>query len=167
MSFLTSKDLKKDNPKNEQDIQSTQKVFDGSREPALENKQGGARSITKDISEESNENLQNNRYVDRNKLSMVMTKLSPNIASSYIEYAANMKQICVYNPTTTIVKLGVNRVDTASYEFIVNANKIVVLPPFNFNGIYYLQESILAGFIVPIIFAYGSIELSPTVTVIT
>ena len=168
--FTTKRNIEKqikDDVIKSGDKQSDSKVFDSTRIDALVNAGSGKRSEIRDISQVQDEQQKNNRYVDSNAIPMVLTKLTPDVAKAVIEYAQKMKQICVYNPTTTIIKLGVERVDTSSYEFLINANKIVVLPPFNFDHITYLQESIQAGFVVPIIFAYADINLMPSVSVIT
>ena len=155
----------KDN-NNREDQQTEQELLDAAREPALQNANAGKPHSVKDISAEVNPQTRI-KTVDSNKLNFQMTKLNPSTASDKIEYASNMKQIIVYNPSTTVLKLGSTRVDTNSYEFLVNGMKCAVLPPFNFDVIYYLQETIQAGFIVPIIFAYGEVQSNPVTTDLT
>jgi hypothetical protein len=88
-------------------------------------------------------------------------------SSGIINYASAMKQFAVFNPTTRVIKIGLSWVTTNDYIWIINANKMVVLPPVNFNVLSYLQETFTAQSVVPTLYAYDCWELSPSVSSIT
>jgi len=151
---------------NEQkhDEQNELDVMYGTAKAAENNKNTGKRSIVTDLSQDVNlstvfsgEQFKQNDNV----VSDEYTRLSQDNASGRIDYSSSKKQIVVYNPTTTVLKLGVDRVDTNSYMFTVKANQMVILPPLNFSKLYYLQESIQTGiYTTPVIFAYSEAKFS-------
>jgi hypothetical protein len=104
-------------------------------------------------------------YGDNVTLPIVVDKLIN--VSGRINYTGMMVQLAIYNPTARIIKIGLNNALTDEYEYIINAQKLVVLPPFKFNSIYYLQETYTAGRINPTLYAYNCIMLTPVVNTIT
>lgn len=89
-------------------------------------------------------------------------------ASGYANYASNMKQLAVFNPTTRIIKIALDgNIGTSAYVFIVNANKLAVLPPINFDVVNWLQETYTASSINPLLIAYSRGDLAPSVSSIT
>lgn len=141
------------------DEQNENNVKSGVNDAALKNKSSGKRNIVTDLSQDVNlSNVFSGEQFKQNDnvITDEYKRLSQDVSSGRIDYSSNKKQIIVYNPTTTVLKLGVDRVDTNSYMFTVKANQMVILPPLNFSKLYYLQESIQVNiFTTPIIFAYS------------
>lgn len=89
-------------------------------------------------------------------------------ASGYANYSSNMKQIAVFNPTTRIIKIALDgNIGTNAYIFIVNANKLAILPPINFDIVNWLQETFVSGSINPMLIAYSKGDLAPSISSIT
>lgn len=146
---------------NEQqhDIQNEKNISTAIGINASENKEAGKRSIVTDLSQDVSLStvLTGEQFKQSsNVISDEYTRLSQDVVSGRIDYSSSKKQIIVYNPTTTVLKLSIDRVDTNSYMFTVKANQMVILPPLNFSKLYYLQETIQTGiYATPIIFAYS------------
>jgi len=160
--FYTRKDVSK-----KEDVITNPEVDESTKGAVKENASGGKRVTVVDISGGINSEATRNKDVNNNSLDNIMVRLTNDKSSGIIEFAQTIKQIAIYNPTTTVIKLGSNRVGTNDYEFVVNANKMVVLPPFNCNRIYYIQETISNGSVNPIIFGYTTPDKSVGISSIT
>jgi len=146
------------NPQSK-DVDAEYKVSDGLDNAADENKDAGKRSkvtnLTQDVDVAKKLNSADYKSSD-NVVDNDILRLSQDKASGVIDYSSNKTQLAIYNPTTTVIKLGVDRVDANSYMFTVKANQMVILPPMNFSKIYYLQETIQTGiYVTPIVYAYA------------
>ena len=104
-----------------------------------------------------------------NGLPMQVQPLSQDNVKGRFSLGGRCKQVGYYNPTTTIIKLSLTKsfVDSTSYEYIINANKVGLLPPLNFTDVNYLQEAIVAGVVLPLLFFYECIVGNPNNNSIT
>lgn len=99
-----------------------------------------------------------------------VTNVSPQLkfltseAKINLVYENPMKQLAIYNGTLRTIKISLGDVTTDSYLFLVNANKMAVLPPFNFDRLYLLQEGTITGSIMPCVFAYTEGNIAPNIS---
>jgi len=122
-----------------------------------------------DYSQQINPKATMNFESGKNGLAMQVQPLTQDNVKGRFSLGGKCIQVGYYNPTTTVIKLSLTKsvVDTASYEYIINANKMGLLPALNFTDINYLQETIQTGFVLPLLYFYECVIGEPTNSSIT
>lgn len=129
----------------------------------LPNKDAGfAKDLSSEINPQANLKLpNNNNSIPNTRETIVMQQQN-------FYYSDERKQLSIYNQTAKVIKVKIGSpATTSNYDFIVNAQKLVVFPPFNFDAIGIWQDTFTNSDINPVLFTYNDDNISPCVNAIT
>ncbi len=117
-----------------------------------------------DISEQVNP--KSHLITPKNTNSLPMTKDLLIGQSYFYKFADERKQLVIFNNTGRTIKICINKIcnNTNDYDLIVNANKMCVFPPFNFDSIGIFQDTFTDTTINPTMFTYSDANLAPSIS---